>query len=162
MLRARAESAAGVYRRPPPEAAVVFVEKGHGCNSVRHGMCRSHALIKQCCGFAGFAIRIPSLALRACMGTPLHPSPQRKQGNTVRPQIPCRTGVPSMAFFTDSQSPCERRSKSSFIFPATTRASSCEREWYRGGSSSRPPFASLAVVIRTVCWSIFAPGMSRK
>jgi len=34
-----------------------------------------------------------SLALRACMGNPLHPSPQRKQGNTGRPHIPCRTGL---------------------------------------------------------------------
>ena len=27
------------------------------------------------------ALRIPSLTRRACMGTTLHPSPQRKQGN---------------------------------------------------------------------------------
>ena len=33
-------------------------------------------------------MRIPSLARRACMGTTLHPSPQRKQGNTRRPHIP--------------------------------------------------------------------------
>ena len=46
---------------------------------------------QDCRGFVGSARRIPSLARRAFMRTALHPSPQRKQGNTIRQHVPCRT-----------------------------------------------------------------------
>ena len=45
------------------------------------------------CQPRGMAHGLLSLALRACMGNPRHPSPQRKQGGTGRSHIPCRTGL---------------------------------------------------------------------
>ena len=63
--------------------------------------------------------RSPSLARRACMGAPLHPSPQRKQGNTGRWHIPCRTGVAASPFHS---------SRSGITSSGTASRSGCRRQ----------------------------------